>query len=326
MTLHCRMSDVHKILVTGSTGFVGQRLCAVLAQSGVAVREAVRVTREASNTREMVTIGEIDELTDWRRAVEGVSVVIHLAGRAHVMREEQPDSLAVYRRVNVMGTVRLAQEAASAGVRRFVFVSTIKVNGEATTDLPFTEENIPAPTDAYSVSKHEAEVALRHIGRTTGMKIVVVRPPLVYGPGVKGNFPSLMRWVWRGLPLPFARCDNHRSFVGLTNLVDLLVKCAFHPAAAGETFFAADGEDLSTAELVRRVALAFGRPVRLLPVPESWLRVVAQLVGRAEMYERLCGSLQVDNGKARRVLGWSPPLSLDEELAHTVRWFLDSKR
>ena len=315
------MSERNEILVTGSTGFVGQRLCTVLREHGLAVREAVRRSAASTYGRVLAPVGEIDERTDWRRAVEGAIGVIHLAGRAHVMREEAADPLAVYRRINVAGTARLAQQAAAAGVQRFVFASSIKVNGEATSGRVFTETDAPAPLDAYGISKHEAEAELKRIGRETGMEIVVVRPTLVYGPGVKGNFLSLLRWVRRGLPLPLARCDNRRSLVGLDNLVDLLRRCATDARAAGHTFLAGDGEDLSTPELIRRLSRALGVRARLLPVPAAWLRFAARSVGRPGIYDRLCGSLQVDIGHARQVLGWTPPVSVDEQLARTARWF-----
>lgn len=321
------MSDKNKVLVTGSTGFVGRRLCEHLRERGLVVCEVVRHAPTTSGGHEIVAVGEIDGQTDWRQAVEGVSSVIHLAGRAHVMRENHTDPLAVYRRLNVAGTVRLAQQAATAGVRRFVFVSSIKVNGEATSGRAFTEGDSPAPLDAYGISKHEAELELKRVGRETGMEIVVVRPTLVYGPGVKGNFLSLMQWVRRGLPLPLARCDNRRSLVGLENLVDLLRHCATHPRAAGQTFLAGDGEDISTPELVRRLARALGVKPRLLPVPVSWLLFVARVAKRPSYYERLCGSLQIDIRHARQVLGWTPPSSMEEELARTAKWFeKESKR
>ncbi len=318
------MADARRILVTGSTGFVGRRLCSALREQGLDVREAVRRSPAVNAGLDVVAVGAIDGQTDWRRAVEETGSVIHLAGRAHVMREDEADPLAVYRRVNVAGTVRLARQAAAAGVRRFVFVSSVKVNGEATTGRPFTEADVPAPLDAYGVSKHEAEEELKDIGRESGMEIAVVRPTLVYGPDVKGNFLSLLHWLRRGLPLPFACCDNRRSFTGLTNLVDLLIQCVLHPAAANETFLAADGEDLSTPELLRRMARALGRKARLLPFPPAMLRVAAGVVGRPGVYERLCGSLRVDASKARELLGWRPPLTVDEELARTARWFLAS--
>lgn len=315
------MSERSKILVTGSTGFVGRRLCTVLREHGFEVREAVRHARANVTERDVIAVGEIGNQTDWRRAAEGVTGVIHLAGRAHVMRENAADPLTVYRRVNVAGTARLAQQAAAAGVRRFVFVSSIKVNGESTRDRAFTEMDVPAPLDAYGVSKHEAEAELKRIGRETGMEVVIVRPTLVYGPGVKGNFLSMMRWVRRGLPLPLALCDNRRSLIGLDNLSDLLLRCTIDSRAAGHTFIAADGEDLSTPELIRRLAHALNVRARLFPVPAAWLRFATHTAGRPGIYERLCGSLQVDIQHARQVLGWVPPRSVDQELSRTARWF-----
>lgn len=319
-----------RILVTGPTGFIGQRLCESLTGCGFGVRAAVRRSGDGAAVRlpgaqpDVAAVGDIHETTDWSWALAGITEVVHLAGRAHVMRERLGDPLVVYRRVNVAGTLRLAEAAVAAGVRRFVFVSSIKVNGEATLERPFRETDLPAPLDAYGISKHEAEEALKRIGREAGMEIVVVRPALVYGPGVKGNFLSLLRWMRRGLPLPLARCDNRRSFVGLTNLVDLLIQCVLHPAAANETFLAADGEDLSTPELLRRLARALGRKAWLLPFPPAMLRIAAGIAGRPGLYERLCGSLQVDASKARELLGWRPPSTVDEELARTANWFLAS--
>ena len=266
-------------------------------------------------------MGSIDGHTDWGAALDGVTTVIHLAARVHVTRDTAADPLAEFRRVNVAGTERLALQAAARGVRRLVYVSSIKVNGERTDGRPFGDSDMPRPEGAYAQSKLEAEHVLRGIAARTGLDVVIVRPPLVYGPGVKGNFLSLLRLVDSGLPLPFARCDNRRSLIGVTNLADLLAECALHPAAAGEIFLAADGEDLSTPGLVRRVAGALGRRARLLPVPVSWLGGAARLLGRAALYERLCGSLQVDAGKAGRVLGWRPRLTVDDELTATARWY-----
>lgn len=312
-----------KVLVTGSTGFIGQRLCAVLRKNQCLVREAVRCS--PSSRQDVIAVGEINGKTDWRYAVEGVKYIVHLAGRAHVMHGNRADSLSSYRSVNVAGTIRLAQQAAAAGVQRFVFVSSIKVNGEATSSRSFRETDIPLPLDDYGISKYEAEIELQRIGDATGMEVVVVRPALVYGPGVKGNFLSLLNWLWRGLPLPLAHCENHRSFVGLTNLIELLYQCMLHPAAAGEIFLASDGEDLTTAELIRRIGRSFDKPVRLLPFPPFCLRVALTTIGRRTVYDRLCGSLQVDSSKARLMLGWTPPLSVDKELENTARWFKDSR-
>lgn len=315
------------VLVTGASGFVGTVLCEALAARGYRVRAATRSPGPSVDGAliERVVVGEINGATDWSRVLPGVETIVHLAARAHVMRDRSIDPLAAYRTVNTQGTEQLARCAVEAGVSRFVYISTIKVNGESTHAEPFRETNQATPIDPYGISKWESERWLQRLSVDSGLETVIVRPPLVYGPRVKGNFLSLLHWVERGIPLPFECCDNRRSFVGLTNLVAFLIQCTIHPAAAGETFIVSDGEDLSTAELVRRVARALGRPARLLPLPSSWLRFSTRLVGREAIYERLCGSLQVDSGKARRVLGWTPPLSVDEELENTARWFLNSK-
>lgn len=312
------------ILVTGANGFVGRELCRQLGQVGVHARASLRTPADSASGVETVVTGDLSAHTDWTHALTGVDAVVHLAARVHVMHEGRHDPLAAFRRVNVDGTRQLAQQAVKAGVQRFVYASSIKVNGESTTGTPFRADDAPQPGDAYAQSKLEAELALQEIARGTGMEIVIVRPPLVYGPGVKGNFLSMMRVLQRGVPLPLASCANRRSFVGLTNLVDLLVQCVLHPAAANETFLAADGEDLSTPELLRRLARALGRKARLLPFPPTMLRVAASIAGRPGFYERLCGSLLVDASKTRELLGWRPPSTVDEELARTAHWFLAS--
>lgn len=310
------------VLVTGANGFVGSALCAALAAAGYRVRAATRTPDQPVDdvSAEWVTVGNIDDATDWGRALQGVEGIVHLAARVHVMRETAADPLAEFRQLNVAATAHVARQAVAAGVRRFVYVSTIKVNGERTEGCAFTSDAVPQPEDAYAQSKLEAEQVLRELGERTGLEVVIVRPPLVYGPGVKGNFLSLLRWVNRGLPLPLARCANRRSLVGITNLADLLIRCISHPAAAGRVFLAGDGEDLSTPELVRRLARALNRPARLVPVPQSLLRFAARSLGRQGAYERLCGSLQIDIGDARRLLDWIPPLSVDDELERTARW------
>lgn len=311
-----------RVLVTGATGFVGHVLCEALVRRGHAVRAARRtLSLSTGGHLEAVAVGDLGPDTDWSAAVQDVQVVVHLAARVHVMRETATNPLAEFRRVNVAATAHLAGRAAAAGVRRFVYVSSIKVNGERTAGQAFTADALPRPEDAYAQSKFEAEQALREIGHRTGLEVAIVRPPLVYGPGVKGNFLSLLRWVNRGLPLPLARCSNRRSLIGITNLADLLIRCVTHPKAAAKVFLAADGEDLSTPELVRRLARALNQPARLLPVPQSWLRFAASALGRPGVYERLCGSLQIDICDAREVLDWSPPLTIDEELARTADWF-----
>jgi nucleoside-diphosphate-sugar epimerase len=307
------------VLVTGATGFIGRTLVSrLLATTGYAVRAAVR-QGAAALPAGSVSIDGIGPDTDWREAVRNCRVVVHCAARVHVMQEKEADPLREFRKVNVQGTLRLARQAAEAGARRFVFLSSVKVNGEQTPlNHPFTDLDVPAPEDPYGISKQEAEEGLRRLGLQMGMEIVIIRPTLVYGPGVKGNFLSLTRWVDRGFPLPLGAVANRRSFIGLDNLVDLIMTCIDHPAAASQTFLAADGEDLSTAELVRRLALALGKPARLFPVPPAFLQGIAALCGRREMIRRLCGSLQVDIGKAKGLLGWRPPCTVDEGLRRMV--------
>jgi nucleoside-diphosphate-sugar epimerase len=240
------------------------------------------------------------------------------------MDEQATDPLVAFRRVNVEGTLNLARQAVAAGVRRFVFVSSIKVNGELTVKgSPFTADDAPHPVDPYGISKFEAEQGLMALGHESGMEIVIVRPVLVYGPGVKANFLRMMKWVYRGIPLPFGAIHNQRSLVALDNLVDLLATCMKHPAAAGQIFLACDGEDLSTSDLLRRLARALGSPSRLLPVPSFLLIAASVLLGRSELSQRLCGSLQADAGKVQRVLNWTPPLSVDEALKQTADYFLE---
>lgn len=269
-------------------------------------------------------MGDLGPETDWWQPVSGVDVVIHTAARVHMMHEPAADLLAEYRRVNVQGTLNLARQAAAAKVRRFIFLSSIKVNGEETASgVPFKADDVPAPADGYGVSKREAEDGLRKLASETGMEIVVIRPPLVYGPGVKANFLSMMRWLSKGVPLPFGAVRNKRSLVALDNLVDLLVACINHPAAANQTFLVSDGEDLSTTELLSRTGAALGKPARLIPVPVSILTAAAFLAGKREIARRLCSSLQVDISKTRDLLGWVPPVSVDEALRATARHFLN---
>jgi len=314
-----------RVLVTGANGFVGRALCARLASGGMEVAGAARKDH-ANEVRAFgarpVVIGDLDSQTDWMAAMTGIDCVVHLAARVHVMREVESDPLAAFRAVNTFGSERLALQAAAAGVRRFVYISTIKVNGEYTENKPFSEQDKPQPSDPYAVSKWEAEQALRRLAVESGLEVVVVRPPLVYGPGVKGNFLSLMRLVHKGIPLPLGRCDNRRSLLGLDNFVDFLAMCIDHPACPGRTFVLSDGEDLSTPDLIRNLAAAMGRPARLLSIPSTWLEFAASLLDRRDVYQRLCGSLQVDSSFARRSLGWSPPQTVDAGLTATARAFL----
>ena len=324
-----------RTLVTGATGFVGTALVDRLVGAGrFDVRAAVRhkVSRLPVEV-ESVVVGDLTPDTVWQQALAGVETIVHLAARVHVMRDAAADPLAEFRWVNVRGTLNLARQAAAAGVRRFVFLSSVKVNGEGTltpNSSPggrgrvYKESDPPAPQDAYGISKHEAELGLREIAAETGMGVVIIRSPLVYGPGVKANFQALMRAVARGIPLPLGAIHNRRSLVALGNLVDFILTCIEHPAAANETFLVSDGEDLSTTELIRRLARAMGRPARLIPVPTTVLMAGATLLGKRKVAARLCGSLQVDITKTRTRLNWSPPVTVDDALRATARHFLDS--
>jgi nucleoside-diphosphate-sugar epimerase len=309
---------VTRVLVTGASGFIGRALCDALAARGLSVRAAVR--RASSITGDARVVGEIGPDTEWRRALHGVDAVVHLAARVHVMRDAAADPLGAFRTVNVAGTERLARECVVSQVRRLVFVSSIKVNGERTQGRPFSETDPPAPEDPYGVSKLEAEQALQRVAAATGLEAVIVRPCLVYGPGVRGNLGRLLAAIERGVPLPLASVDNRRSLIGLTNLCDLLARCVAHPSATGEIWLASDGEDLSTPELIRALAAGAGRPARLMPFPPRWLELAARLAGARDAYERVCGSLQADSSKARRSLDWHPPLSAQEGLRQTGAW------
>lgn len=315
-----------RVLITGANGFVGTALCERLIEQGIEVRAAVREDNNSniSTLIKKFEVGDIHADTDWTAALQGVTHIVHLAARVHVMQEQARDPLAEFRTVNTAGSVNLARQAVTAGARRFIYVSTIKVNGERTFSRPFRAEDKPMPEDAYAQSKREAEFALTEIGQHSGLEVVIVRPPLVYGPGVKGNFLSLLQVLRQGWPLPLASCDNRRSLVGLSNLVSLLEKCMTHSAAAGQVFLVCDGEDLSTPELLQRLAQALDRKARLLSIPPAALRFAATIAGRPGIYERLCGSLQIEMDKARDLLGWRPPLTVDEELKRTARWFVAS--
>ena len=300
-------------MVTGATGFVGAALVNRLA---IDARFDVRGTTRSDvqvfpKEVERILVADLAPTTDWSEAVSKVDVVVHLAARVHLMNDTAGDPLAEFRRVNVLSTLNLARQAAAAGVTRFVFMSTVKVNGESGL---YTETDQPTPGDAYAVSKYEAELGLQKIAAETGIQVVIVRPPLVYGKGVKANFQSLMNAVRRGIPLPFGAIRNRRSLLALDNLVDFVLTCIEHPSAANQTFLVSDGEDLSTTELIRRLARAMGRPARLIPVPAAVLMTVASVLGQRAAATRLLGNLQVDISKARDLLGWVPPVSVDEGL------------
>ena len=307
------------ILVTGANGFVGKPLCAELYSHGYAVLSALRSLSSATKNTKVVMVGEINSSTDWSLGLQNVEFVIHLAARVHVMNEVADDALAEFRKVNVEGTLNLAIQAAKAGVKRFIFVSSIKVNGEhSEIGKPFTEEDVANPQDPYGISKHEAEQGLMRIAEETGMEVVIIRPPLVYGAGVKANFASMMRVVKRGIPLPFGAIRNKRSFVYVGNLVSLILRCIDHPAAANQVFLVSDGQDISTTELLRDCAEALGVKARLLPVPQKLVEVCATIIGKRDVAQRLCGNLQVDITKARTLLGWTPSISVTDGLKATA--------
>ncbi|MGY4535296.1 nucleoside-diphosphate-sugar epimerase [Pseudomonas sp. TE3786] len=312
------------IVVTGASGFVGQALVRQLsAKPDTQVVALSRRAKAVEAAIELVQVGDFAS-SDFSRVLTGVDCVIHAAARVHVMSDSSASPLAEYRTVNVLGTLNLARQAAQHGVRRFIFLSSAKVNGEASPEgEPFCAEQIPAPVDPYAISKMEAEQGLRALAMETGMEVVIIRPVLVYGPGVKANFRSMMNWLAKGVPLPLGAINNKRSLVALENLVDLLITCVDHPAAANQTFLVSDGEDVSTSELLRRLGRALGKPARLLPIPAGWLQGVASLLGKGQVAQRLLGSLQVDISKTKTLLNWTPPVSLDEALARTAKDFLE---
>lgn len=305
-----------KLLLTGASGFIGQAALQLFSQRGMSVRPVYRSVAQASGVAGAEVVSSLDVDTDWSAALKMVDVVVHAAARAHIMRDDALDPLIEYRRVNVQGTLNLAQQAAAAGVRRFVFISSIKVNGEGTLlGQPFKADDVPAPVDAYGISKAEAEAGLWQIAQATGMELVIIRPVLVYGPGVKGNLASMLRWVQRAVPLPLgAVTANRRSLVALDNLVDLIVLCTQHPQAANQVFLVSDGSDVSTTELLCRMAAAVQRPARLWPVPVGLLHLGARLLGKQAVAQRLLGSLQVDIVKNHQLLGWQPPVTMQAAL------------
>ncbi len=308
------------VLLTGASGFVGKAVLKTAKQRSLKIRPVFRSMDSAQGNPEAVLVSGLDGSTDWSQVLKSVDVVIHAAARTYILREEALDQLAEYRRVNVAGTLNLARQAAAAGVRRFVFISSIKVNGEATTPgRPFSYDDTPAPEDAYGHSKAEAETELKEVAQEMEMEVTIIRPPLIYGPGVKGNFASMISWVRKGMPLPLGGLtQNRRSLVGIDNLVDLILVCVDHPKAANQTFLICDGEDMSTTELLKRIGNALSRPARLLWVPAASISFFAGLVGKKGISERLLGSLQVDMHKTCELLDWKPSVTVDEGLRKAV--------
>jgi UDP-N-acetyl-alpha-D-quinovosamine dehydrogenase len=313
-----------RVLVTGANSFIGSALLVRGAlDSALRLRGAVRRSvPDLPAGVETVRVGDLAPDTDWSDALRGVDAIVHTAARVHIMREAATDPLAEFRWTNVAGTLNLARQAADVGVQRFIFISSIGVNGAETFDVPFTAEDKAAPHSPYAISKYEAELGLRQVAQETGLDVVIIRPPLVYGPKAKGNFNTLLKFVHLGVPLPLGAIQNKRSLVALDNLVHLIVTCLDHPAGANKTFLVSDGEDISTTELLRRTAAALGRPARLIRVPPLTLRTAARFLGKTDLAQRLCGSLQVDISYTREVLGWIPPVSVNEALKQTARYFL----
>lgn len=312
------------MLVTGGSGFIGRAIVGRMLVDGIPVRAAVRREERIPEGVQAAAVVDLAADGDLSALLVGCSVVVHAAARAHVLTETAPDSLSLFRRINTDATIKLARQAAQCGVPRFVFLSSVGVNGNITSK-PFTENDAPAPIGAYAISKYEAEMGLRAVEQATGLEVVIIRPPLVYGAGAPGNFLKLLRALDQGLPIPLGAIENQRSLVSLDNLVDLIISCTQHSDAAGETFLVSDGEDLSTPDLLRRTGLALGRPARLVPIPVKLLRALAMGMGKDDVVRRLVSSLQVDITKARTLLQWAPPISVDSGLHAVANWYLGRK-
>jgi nucleoside-diphosphate-sugar epimerase len=307
------------ILITGVNGFIGRNLCVSLKGKGYFVRGVVRNNvRDVSGVDEYTQVGDINEATDWQEALAGVDTVIHLAGRVHVINDPEANPVEAFRKVNVLGTERLARMAAKAGVKRFIFMSSVKVNGEGKQGV-YTEKDVLAPQDAYGISKMEAEQILTSVAAETGLQVVVLRLPLVYGVGVKANFKSLIKLASSGLPLPFKGINNRRSFLYLGNLVDAISTCVIHPLAVGETFLVSDGQDVSTPDLIKMIAGAMGKKVVLFSLHPGILKALCKIAGKTEELEKLTGSLVVNSSKIRNLLRWKPPFTMEEGINETVK-------
>lgn len=316
---------IKSVLVTGANGFVGSVLVPELSCRGFDVGQLVRDKKYQDNLKiKSFCIGDLDDLVDLTEPLKDVDVVIHLAARVHVMTDKHIDPLAEYRRVNVESTMNLARQAASLGVKRFIFVSSLKVNGELTEKgLLFKADDNPNPQDPYGISKWEAESALMKLSKESGMEVVVVRPPLVYGPGVRANFLSMMTWLYKSIPLPFGSVDNRRSLVFIDNLVDFLIRVIDHPKAAGDVFLVSDDHDVSTTVLLKSMSYALGKKAKLIPVPLFLLKIIFNITGKASLSQRLLGSLRVDISKTKKLLNWTPPVSFEDGIEKTARSFLN---
>ena len=328
------------VLITGTTGFVGNSVLNLSLEEGHSIVTLGRKLSEyedakanfkqiiCSDLSKLFVSESSDELKALNKALQNIDVILHTAARVHILNDSgNEDLLSEFRKLNTTATFELAKRAAHVGVKRFIFISSIKVNGEMTElGKPFKPSDDFIPNDPYGLSKYEAEQGLLALAKETGMEVVIIRPPLVYGPGVRANFASMMKWVNKGIPLPFGTIDNKRSLVALDNLVNFIIHCIDHPKAANEIFLISDGEDVSTTELLRKVANAFGKKALLLPVPVSLMRFAAKLIGKADVANRLFGSLRVDSSKARDLLDWKPVVTMDEQLKKTADAYLENEK
>ena len=317
-------ASLPNILVTGATGFLGSPLITKLAAMGFPVFAMVRSADSAVPDKVTKVIGgDITTIQNWQPLLQDIDTVIQVAARAHIMNDDVANPLEEFRKMNTEATLHLARQAAEQGIKRFVFISSIKVNGEMTRlREAFKPDDDFVPDDPYGLSKYEAEQGLLALAKETEMEVVIIRPPLVYGPGVRANFASMMKWVKLGIPLPFGAIHNKRSFIALDNLISFIIHCIDHPNAANEIFLISDGEDLSTSQLLRKLANAFSRKILLLPIPVSWMSFAARLIGKSDLTDRLFGSLQVDSSKATKLLDWQPVISMDAQLKKTADAFL----
>ncbi len=309
-----------KLVLTGSTGFVGSKILSILSSYDVTIIGRKKPLLFQKNNFYKT---DVDSTTDYLPALIDADVFIHSAARVHMMDENVADPLAEFRATNTAGTLNLAKQAAEAGVKRFIFISSIKVNGESTLlNKPFQADDDMAPQDPYGISKAEAEQGLKNIAKDTGMEVVIIRPPLVYGPGVKANFAALMKLASLGIPLPLGSVKNNkRSMVYIDNLVDLIITCISHPKAANKTFLVSDDDDLSTARMIKELSIALGKKGWLLPIPVTFFEILGKLTGRSAIIDRLCGSLQVDISKTKQLLGWQPPVSVKDAFTKTAAHF-----
>lgn len=313
------------VLITGANGFLGQKLCTEMLLQGRRVKAATRSADSLVAGIEPAIVGSIGGKTSWADVLSGVDTVVHLAARVHMIHDEATDTLAEFRTVNVDGTLNLARQAVKSGVKRFLFLSTIGVNGNETHGVPFDELSEAAPHSDYSVSKYEAERGLQEIALNNFMEIVIIRSPLIYGPNAPGNFAKLINLISKSYPLPLGAIRNQRSIISIYNLLDFIITCIDEPQASNQIFMVSDGEDLSTTELICRLAAALNVPTHLLPVPQKFLKACFVLLGKGSLAQQLCGSLQVDITKAVKMLDWNPPVSVNEGLRHTAEYFLQSR-